>query len=206
MSSLTKNILSSFSNIKQLFESNISTANSIKQNSDEIFQIVSGKPVPNRIDLISKKTTTMIRKEKTLLNTNKELSSNIDKIEKLILELLKNVSNSKQLNDQDTYKEITESIQRKNNELSKLRNINDNLNNEINKLKNMLNATSSYGKFSDQESINICSGDNFFIENKIINKKDNIPKKKGPANDKKENKSKANESKNTNIKVKQKEI
>jgi hypothetical protein len=125
---LAKTILSSCSNIKSIFESNISTINSIKQFTEEIFQLTSGKPMPNRIDLISKKTTTMLRKEKTLLNSNRELSSNIDKIEKDILDLLKNIYNSQQINEQDIFKEITENIQRKNNELTKIKNINENLN------------------------------------------------------------------------------
>ena len=164
MSSITKNILSTCSNIKSIFESNISTINTIKQHSDEIFQIVSGKPTPNRIDLISKKTTTILRKEKSLLNTNKELSSNIDKLEKMLLELLKNTGNSQQLNDQDAYNEISENLQRKNNELTKLRNINENLNNEINKLKNMMNATCPTGKFSNEDLIDICQADQIFFE------------------------------------------
>ena len=161
---MTKNILSTCSSIKTLFESNISIIISIKQYSDEIFQIVSGRPLPNRIELISKKATTIIRKEKTLLNTNKELSSTVDKIEKIFLELLKNISNSKKLSDEDTYKEITGSIQRKNNELAKLRNANEYLNKEIIKLKDMLNATSSFYKFSNEELINICKNEEIFYE------------------------------------------
>ena len=199
MSSITKNILTTCSNIKLLFESNISTINSIKQHSDEIFQIVSGKPTPNRIDLISKRTTTILRKEKTLLNTNKDLSSNIDKLEKILLELLKNVANSQQLNDQDTYKEITESIQRKNNELTKLRNINENLNNEIIKLKNMMKATSSFGKFANEDLIDVYQSDKFFIEN-IKKESKEQTRKKSIANEKKENKTKNAESKGKNAK------
>ena len=150
------------------------------------------------MDLISKKTTTIIRKEKTLLNTNKELSSNIDKIEKIILELLKNIANSQQLNDQDTYKEITENIERKNNELSKLRNINENLNNEIIKLKNMLNATNSFGKFSNEELIDVCQNEKIFIE--CIKKEKEIQKRKSSNIDKKDNKTKSAEAKAKNQK------
>ena len=197
MSSVTKRILLACSNIKSLFESNISTSNSIKQLSDEIFQIVSGRPLPNRIDLISKKTTTIIRKEKTLINTNKELSSNIDKIEKIILELLKLLSNSQQLNDEDIYKELSEGMQRKNNELTKMRNMNDNLNNEIIKLKNMLNATGTYGKFSNSELIDIYQNEKLFIEAISIPKKEKevLQKKKSTNTEKKENKLKNAEQK-----------
>ena len=196
---LAKTILSSCSNIKSIFESNISTINSIKQFTEEIFQLTSGKPMPNRIDLISKKTTTMLRKEKTLLNSNRELSSNIDKIEKDILDLLKNIYNSQQINEQDIFKEITENIQRKNNELTKIKNINENLNNEIIKLKNMMNATSSYGKFSNEELIDICHNGNLYIENI---KKEKEPQKRKSSNiDKKENKAKNVEQKNKNTKA-----
>ena len=192
MSSLTRNILSGCSNIKSLFESNISTTNSIKQLSDEIFQIVSGLPLPNRIDLISKKTTTILRKEKTLLNTNKELSTNIDKIEKFIVELLKLLGNSQQLNDEDIYKELAENMQRKHNELTKLRNINENLSNEIAKLKNMLNATSIYGKFSNSELIDIYQNEKICIEGIAIPKKekDGQQRRKSANVDKKDNKPK----------------
>ena len=135
MSISIKEILLAISNLKELSESNISNIASIKNISEEIFNITTSRPLPNRIYLISKKTTNIIRKENSLINNNKELSQICNKIEIMILNLLKNKNAAEQNIDFD---ELKANYQRKNNELEKLRNFNENLNNEINSLKNRL--------------------------------------------------------------------
>ena len=154
MSISHKEILSTISNLKQLSESNLSNITSIKDISEEIFNITTSRPLPNRISLISKKSTNIIRKENSLINNNKELSQICDKIEIMILSLLKNKNAAEQNIDLD---ELKANYQRKNNELEKLRNFNENLNNEINSLKNRLISSCNFGKFSNEELIDIFS-------------------------------------------------
>ena len=81
MSNSIKELLSTISSLKQLSESNISDITTIKNISEEILDITSNKPLPNRISLISKKSTNIIRKGNALLDINKELSTNCNKIE-----------------------------------------------------------------------------------------------------------------------------
>ena len=121
MSNSIKEFLSSISSIKELGGLNIIYTTSIKDISEEIFNITIERPSPNRIPLISKKATNIIRKENSLINNNKELSKICDRLELMILNILKNISTIEQ---KDNYEELTLNYQRKNNELEKLRNIN----------------------------------------------------------------------------------
>ena len=175
MSISHKEILSTISNLKQLSESNLSNIISIKDISEEIFNITTSRPLPNRISLISKKSTIIIRKENSFINNNKELSQICDKIEIMILSLLKNKNAAEQNIDLD---ELKKNYQRKNNELEKLRNFNENLNNEINSLKNRLISSCNFGKFSNEELIDIFSVEKF----NILFQKKEIKKKKSQPN------------------------
>ena len=148
MSNSIKELLSLISSIKQLNESNNIYITSIKDISEEIFNITTERPLPYRISLISKKTTNILRKENSFINNSKELFKVFDKLEIMILNILKTI-NTNEL--KDNYEELNLYYQRKNNELEKLRNINENLNKEINSLKNKLNATYHFGKFSNEE-------------------------------------------------------
>ena len=117
MSNSSRELLLICSNIKQLSESNLLNINSIKDISEEIFDITVNKPIPNRISLISKKTSNIIRKENTLLNINKEISSNCIKIEEILLNLFR----KKNDNDNNVnFNELTENFKRRNNEFEKL--------------------------------------------------------------------------------------
>ena len=170
MSNSSRELLLICSNIKQLSESNLLNINSIKDISEEIFDITVNKPIPNRISLISKKTSNIIRKENTLLNINKEIYSNCNKIEEILLNLFR----KKNDNDNNVnFNELTENFKRRNNEFEKLRKINENLNNEINSLKNRLNATYPQNKFLNEELIDIYSVEKF----NILGNKKEIKKK-----------------------------
>ena len=175
MSNSSRELLLICSNIKQLSESNLLNINSIKDISEEIFDITVNKPIPNRISLISKKTSNIIRKENTLLNINKEISYNCNKIEEILLNLYR----KKNDNDNNAnFNELTENFKRRNNEFEKLRKINENLNNEINSLKNRLNATYPQNKFLNEELIDIYSVEklNILSNKKEIKKKESKPK------------------------------
>ena len=175
MSNSSRELLLICSNIKQLSESNLFNINSIKDISEEIFDITVNKPIPNRISLISKKTSNIIRKENTLLNINKEIYSNCNKIEEILLNLFR----KKNDNDNNVnFNELIENFKRRNNEFEKLRKINENLNNEINSLKNRLNATYPQNKFLNEELIDIYSVEklNILSNKKEIKKKESKPK------------------------------
>ena len=109
-----------------------------------------------------------------MINNNKELSKICNKIEIMILNLLKNKNAAEQNIDFD---ELKANYQRKNNELEKLRNFNENLNNEIDRLKNRLSSSNIFGKFSNEELIDIYPVQKFIIEphKKEIKKKKSQP-------------------------------
>ena len=175
MSNSSRELLLICSNIKQLIESYLLNINSIKDISEEIFDITVNKPIPNRISLISKKASNIIRKENTLLNINKELSSNCNKIEEILLNLFREKNGD---DNNVNFNELIENFKRRNNEFEKLRKINENLNNEINSLKNRLNATYPQNKFLNEELIDIYSVEKFNIlsNKKEIKKKESKPK------------------------------
>ena len=171
MSNSIKEFLSAMASLKQLSESNISDIIIIKNISEEILDLTSNKPLPNRISLISKKSTNIIRKGKNLIEINKDITTNCNKIEILLLDLFK-INNEKEV--KIDYNELKQNYQRKNNELEKLKKFNENLNTEINELKNRLNAISNFGKFQNEELIDIYSIENFNINKskKEIKKKE----------------------------------
>ena len=175
MSNSSRELLLICSNIKQLSESNLFNINSIKDISEEIFDITVNKPIPNRISLISKKTSNIIRKENTLLNINKEIYSNCNKIEEILLNLFRKKNGD---DNNVNFNELIENFKRRNNEFEKLRKINENLNNEINSLKNRLNATYPQNKFLNEELIDIYSVEklNILSNKKEIKKKESKPK------------------------------
>ena len=171
MSNSSRELLLICSNIKQLSESNLFNINSIKDISEEIFDITVNKPIPNRISLISKKTSNIIRKENTLLNINKEISYNCNKIEEILLNLFRKKNGD---DNNVNFNELIENFKRRNNEFEKLRKINENLNNETNSLKNRLNATYPQNKFLNEELIDIYSVEklNILSNKKEIKKKE----------------------------------
>ena len=175
MSNSSRELLLICSNIKQLIESYLLNINSIKDISEEIFDITVNKPIPNRISLISKKASNIIRKENTLLNINKELSSNCNKIEEILLNLFRKKNGD---DNNVNFNELIENFKRRNNEFEKLRKINENLNNETNSLKNRLNATYPQNKFLNEELIDIYSVEklNILSNKKEIKKKESKPK------------------------------
>ena len=121
MSNPIKEILLEIASLKQLSESNILDITTIKNISEEILDLTSNKPLPNRISLISKKSTNIIRKGKSLLDINKDLTSNCNKIEILLLDLIKT---NKEKDIEIDYDELKQNYERKNNELEKLKKFN----------------------------------------------------------------------------------
>ena len=117
MSISIKELLSTITDLKHLCETNINEITTIKDISEEILDITINRPLPNRISLISKKSTNIIRKEKSLINTNKEFTNNCNKIEVMLLNLLKIRNINEQNNDYDEFKN---NYQRKNYELEKI--------------------------------------------------------------------------------------
>ena len=170
MSISIKELLSTLSDLKHLSETNLNEITTIKDISEEILNITINRPLPNRISLISKKSTNIIRKEKSLINTNKEFSNYYDKIEIMLLNILKTGNATDKNNAFDEFKN---NYQRKNYELEKLRKFNENLNNEINNLKKRLNAIFNIGKFSNEELIDIYPNEQIHIvSQKKRNKKE----------------------------------
>ena len=182
-----KYILANISQLKNLYESRSLTFESIKDISDNIFEIVCGKPTENRIDLISKKTTTIIRKEKLILNSFQEESAYLDKIEEAVVDLLSNTVSKQKINEKETLKDLKENIQKKNNELNKLKISNTSLNNELTKIKEQINNKDDLKDIiikssNDNKTLSLVKNEKFSLISKIKKEKKTSVEKNNMSN------------------------